>query len=143
MRTPILIVAVVLNVAFFQKDTPLTVNQILLTPKDYNGKKVTVKGYYVADFENSSLWCSKKMSESNEFEQSIWIGGTHKSANLRNLKGEEVEFGYFRNRYIEVTGRLKSERDTVGTWVFGHGHMNLWPAEISEIEKVKELSAPH
>lgn len=143
MKNLILIVSFALTGILFQNDNALTINQILSTPETYNGKSVTVKGYYVSEFENSSLWNTKKESKSNEFKKSIWIDGIPKSAELLDLEGNKVEFWYFRNKYVEVTGILKSEIDTVGDWVLGHGHMNIWLAEIQKIKKVKEITKPN
>ena len=142
MKCLLIILSLILVSFTFQKTSVLSVKQTLAEPNTYNGKLVTVQGYYVSEFENSSLWQTKKESKSIEFEHSIWIGGILKQAELLDLKGNKVKFGYFHDSYIEITGIYRSKVDSTGSWPIGHGHLGVWPAELLKITNMREISKP-
>ena len=124
----------------FNQNKELTVQEVLSDLSKYNNEKIIVTGYYVSEFENSSLWSNKKDSENNNFRgSSIWIGEINDGATLIDFSGEKVSISYLRNKYVEVTGYFESDVDTIGNLILGHGHMNLWLGELSNITSMREV----
>lgn len=139
MKTLIIIILLTISEFTLQNEPNLTVNQILSAPEKYNNKIVTLESYYVSEFENSSLWESKKESKKNNLNKSIWINGVNENTILLDRQCNIVKFTYLQNKYIRITGTIKSKTETIGNFTIGYGHMNIWHAEIQNITKIEEI----
>ena len=50
-----------------------TVGELLATPRQFNGKRVAVTGYYVAANEESSLFTTRAAAKQADLSRSIWV----------------------------------------------------------------------
>jgi hypothetical protein len=97
----------------------VTVTQLLANPHDFNGRRVSVTGYYYADIETSCLCSSTSAARHINAESSIWVEfrGT---PDLTRMAGHYVRFvGTFHVRSQANTKQMR-----------GYGSYGIWPAAL-------------
>jgi hypothetical protein len=55
----------------------LTVDQLLQSPRQFEGRRVTVSGYYFSDWEGHELYADLKAAKAHDWSRSIWISSAH------------------------------------------------------------------
>jgi len=114
-----------------------TVQELLADPGKYHGQVVTVKGYFINEFENISFWDSKADEKKFKVENSLWVGSFSKDVKYLDEKGNLTEPFSLRSQVV-FTATFYCKPDTRGNK--GYGHFNVWPGElgnVSVIQKVK------
>lgn len=51
----------------------LTVMELLQNPRQFEGRRVTVRGYYYSDFEGHGIFADRKAAEKYETERGIYV----------------------------------------------------------------------
>ena len=93
-----------------------TLAEVLHDPDTFNGKRISVVGYYHGEFEGSNFG----MKSDSDYQQSIWFGTPSSFADRADLHMSN-------NAWLRVEG----------IFVKGPGgHMGMWPGEIERITKV-------
>jgi hypothetical protein len=133
----ILVISLTLTVITSFQVKTFTIDDLLENPKQYNGQIITVSGYYIDEFENRSLWATKKYAKKFDLKHSIWLGTFSKDIEFIDCNGNISDNASLHKKNITVTGTFKYSPDTISGKVYGYGHMNIWPAEIIEITFMK------
>jgi hypothetical protein len=114
LRTSLLFVAVALLTACARNEPKrasaeeVTVAQVLASPRQFNGKRISLVGYYVVANEESCLFRTQRAAKREEAEQCIWIDFPDKS-DLTSIADRMSRIvGTF--RYIP--GRRRHEKGT-------------------------------
>ena len=98
--------------------------RLIAHPKEYEGKKVMILGFYSRGRELSSLYLSREDARYGNTQSAVWIdlGGaeTNKLVNTKITSSE-----------IRVVGTFHS--DSVGS-----GHMGAWPSEIKDLKLLQK-----
>jgi hypothetical protein len=124
-----------------------TVQQLLVTPKKFVGKRVDVTGYYRLGMEDSSLLADERAAKQPwSTDNSIWLDleiwdpryHPHRSPNVADpddVRGRIVRvIGTFRYRKI-ISADLRSGRRAV----LAYGHMGVWPRAIMDITYLRSV----
>jgi hypothetical protein len=99
-----------------------TLAEVLHDPDAFNGKRISIVGYYHGEFEGSNFG----MRADSDYHQSIWFGTPSSFADKANLHMSN-------NAWLRVEG----------IFVKGPGgHMGMWPGEIERITKVDPADGP-
>jgi len=69
----LLTIAILLSGALAASAQELTVNELLQSPRQFEGRRVTVSGYYISDFEGHALFADLKAAKAYDTSRSIWI----------------------------------------------------------------------
>ena len=51
----------------------LTVDELLQSPRQFEGRRVSVRGYYASDWEGHSLWADRAAEKRADFSRVIWV----------------------------------------------------------------------
>jgi hypothetical protein len=51
----------------------LTVMELLQNPRQFEGRRVTVRGYYYGDFEGHGLFADRKAAKEYDTKKAIWV----------------------------------------------------------------------
>jgi len=96
---------------------------LLKSPKDYDGKRVRLTGFYHGEFEGSSFAATK--AGIRDYDNALWLGGTSGFADPKKISG------------------INDATLTVdGTFELGPGgHMGLWMGELVRITASKPTKA--
>jgi len=116
----------------------LTIDILLQNPKQYDGQEVTVLiGYYVDEFENRSVWNTRKDAKNFNIKESIWLDSFSDNIKYLDKNGNELTNPIsYKSKWL-ITGTLYCNPDTVDGWMNGYGHMNAWPAELRNVTIIK------
>lgn len=93
--------------------------RILANPDLFDGKRVSVIGFFHFEFEESAIYLHKADSDQAISQNGLWIrvpNGMDRAA-LANLN----------NHYVICEGQFSAK---------AHGHMDLYPGEISDIRAI-------
>ena len=97
-----------------------TLTQVLHNPEAFNGKRVSLVGYYHGEFEDSNFG----IKADSDYHQSVWFGSPSSFA-------DKADLHLSNNSWLRVEG----------IFVKGPGgHMGMWPGEIERITKVDPVS---
>jgi hypothetical protein len=97
-----------------------TLTSVLQNPDAFNGKRVSLVGFYHGEFEGSNFG----VKADSDYHESIWFGSPSSFANKADI-------------HLRNNSWLRVE----GIFVKGPGgHMGMWPGEIERITRVD--SAP-
>ena len=69
-RLPLAILLITSVAASAQR---LTVDELLQSPRQFEGRRVSVRGYYESDWEGHSLWADRAASKRADFSRAIWV----------------------------------------------------------------------
>ena len=95
----------------------LTVMELLQSPRQFEGRRVTVSGYYYSDWEGHSLFADLKTAKAFDCSRSLWIQA---DPNVESLTRKARISGVF------FYSRKYQGRSGGG----GFGHMGLFPAAL-------------
>ena len=97
----------------------LTVSQLLTRPRQFNGRRVAVTGYYYADFETSCVSSSVAAAKHPDLATSVWVE-FHGAPDLTRMAGRHVRFvGTF-----HLTSQAKTKE------MRGYGSYGIWEAAL-------------
>jgi len=100
--------------------------EVLAHPDTYQGKRVSVTGFYHGEFEGSSLAVDEATSRKRGHERSLWRGGVSTFADRS-----------------AINDRNDSWLRVEGVFLRGPaGHMDLWPGELVRITRIEPISPP-
>lgn len=83
---------------------------LIATPKQYDGRRVAVKGYIHLEFEGSGLYLHEDDYRHTAYENAIWVNL------LKSGESKECQ-----DAYVTVFGIFRAEE---------RGHMGLWSGSI-------------
>jgi hypothetical protein len=111
-----LILAILLFTSAASSAQTLIVDELLQSPRQFEGRRVSVRGYYESDWEGHSLWADRAAAKRADFSRSIWIAA---DPNVESpLRKAEIIGVFFYSRVWRPR--------TLG----GMGHMGLFPAAL-------------
>lgn len=87
--------------------------QLIAAPERYEGKSVTVIGYFHLGFEHSAMYLSK-----SDYENDVWINGVW----VDSVQPIEIN-----DSYILITG-IFTQKHT--------GHLGGWPSAICNVSEL-------
>jgi hypothetical protein len=90
----------------------VSIVQLLVAPKKYEGKLVSVRGYVHLEFEGNAIYLHKDDYDHNIKANGLWV-------NVPQC--EHPDGSTFQTGYADITGRFTAKF---------HGHMGLWPGSI-------------
>jgi hypothetical protein len=132
----------------------VSVRQLLMTPKNYNGRRVDVAGFYRGRYEDSSL-CPTAYAAANiqGSQKEIWVEADIYNKGYGNppqsRKSPEYNFtgrvriiGTFRcrpifRRYVET--RPDGHKVTFHSQPIGYGHMGLFSCALFDVTYFRAL----
>ena len=89
------------------KALKVNITDLLAHPEKYHGKKVHIKGYATATFENTVLWVTQADASNFKYGKAIWISGEMKKS--------------LDKKTVELIGEFRSD---------DKGHMEMFPGVI-------------
>ncbi|HKP04651.1 MAG TPA: hypothetical protein VJU77_14965 [Chthoniobacterales bacterium] len=106
-RITLLLLLVCASATLSAGESPVrvTVQQLLVAPEKFVGKRVDVTGYYSVHAEDSQLYASSRAMSSGTVDDSIWLGSDSKEPSSYRRTAREVEEGRrVANRDVRVIG---------------------------------------
>lgn len=100
-------------------------SDVLKNPKHYNGKRISVIGYFAGRFESHSFAVSDRINRNEKYRQSIWRGQFSTFADKSKLHDQN-------NAWQRVEGVFLAG---------SRGHLGLWPGEITRITLVESVES--
>jgi hypothetical protein len=102
------------------RDIPLA--DILARPREFNGKRVAVTGYYVAGTETSCFFTTRDAAKRFDVTRSVWVE-FHTPSILDSIAG----------RHARLVGTFHySPKITAGV-LREYGHNNLWSLALLDV----------
>ena len=126
----------------------LTVAELFNRGAELNDKKVAVIGFYVYEYENSSLFDSPDEQQhqfeytlpDGVFSRSIWVdAGWRRIARLTNRYVRIVGTFHYRPEYRRTIEKRDDGREFESIVTLGYGHFGMSAAEISPITSFRPL----
>jgi hypothetical protein len=105
----------------------VTIVELLKNKEQWKSKIVEVRGYYSSDFERSALYRSKQDSRGPR-ARSLWV-------DPRDPPGKTNSILWNASGFVRIIGTFEFRKE-------GSGHLNTWPAEITNIQLVEFIAAP-
>jgi hypothetical protein len=94
------------------------VMELLQSPRQFEGRRVTVKGYYFSDWEGHELYADLKAAKAHDWSRSIWMSSAH--ANIESpIRQAQISGVFFYSPYYHPK-RIFS----------GYGLFRAFPAEL-------------
>ena len=94
----------------------LTVDELLQSPRQFEGRRVTVSGYYYSDWEGHAIFADRKGAKALGVDRGIWVEAD-----------PNVESAICKAQICGVFFHSRRWRpNTTG----GYGHMGLFPAML-------------
>ncbi len=124
----------------------VTVEQLFDRPNQFDGKQVSVVGYYVYEYEHENL-CASPQEDIQEhllpdgvFARRIWVSpGWRRSGRLKDHYVRVVGIFHYRPQFRRTMEKRQDGSEFESIFPQGYGHMGLWPAEISEVSSFRPL----
>jgi hypothetical protein len=108
------------------RDIPLA--QILARPREFNGKRVAVTGYYVAATETSCLFTTRAAAKRFDIARSVWVEFRTPPV-LDSIAGHQALLvGTF---HFSSSVRAATLRE--------YGHNNLWSVALLDVTDFRPL----
>ena len=96
----------------------LTVMELLQSPRQFEGRRVTVSGYYFSDWEGHELYADLRAAKAHDWTRSIWIMSAH--ANIESpIRKARISGVFFYSRYYRPNSIFS-----------GYGYMGMFPAAL-------------
>ncbi|MDP0491424.1 MAG: hypothetical protein Q7Q71_10275 [Verrucomicrobiota bacterium JB023] len=96
---------------------------LLKSPKDFDGKRIRLTGFYHGEFEGSSFAATK--AEVRDYKKALWLGGMSSFADPKRISGQ-----------YDIVLTVE------GTFELGPGgHMGLWMGELVRVTESKPTGA--
>lgn len=114
----------------------VSVAKLLQSPEEFDGKRVTVSGFYVTAYEHSALYIDQKEfwreSDKTLFERSIWIEFTDQRA-------EPGKIAVVDNDNVQVTGTFRYRPEHIMRTQLGFGNNGAWAMQIHKLTGLKPV----
>jgi hypothetical protein len=95
----------------------LTVMELLQSPRQFDGRRVTVSGYYFSDWEGHELYADLEAAKRNDWSRSIWISAD-----------PNVESPL---RRAQISGVFFYSQNYRPKQIFsGYGYMGMWSSKL-------------
>ena len=76
----------------------LTVDQLLQSPRQFEGRRVTVSGYYFSDWEGHEIYADLDAAKRRDWSRSIWVSSAH--ANIESpFRTAQISGVFFYSRH--------------------------------------------
>ena len=76
----------------------LTVDQLLQSPRQFEGRRVTVSGYYFSDWEGHEVYADLEAAKRRDWSRSIWVSSAH--ANIESpVRKAQISGVFFYSKY--------------------------------------------
>ena len=76
----------------------LTVDQLLQSPRQFEGRRVTVSGYYFSDWEGHEVYADLEAAKRRDWSRSIWVSSAH--ANIESpIRKAQISGVFFYSKY--------------------------------------------
>lgn len=112
-----LLAAIMLTAAVTATAQELTVMELLQSPRQFDGRRVTVSGYYFSDWEGHSLFADLKGAKAFDCARSIWISA---DPNVESpVRKAKISGVFFYSRQFRPDQPFS-----------GHGHFGMFPASL-------------
>jgi len=103
------------------KPREVDLKYLLAHAPEYDGKRVSVRGYYRWEFEGSSMGPDKATVENRDYSNGIWIGAPSSFAHV--ISPESVQIGV----WLRIDGVFQKGPA---------GHLGGWPGQIDRITRL-------
>jgi hypothetical protein len=100
--------------------------EVLAHPDKYHGKRISVIGYYRAEFESSGVYIDEAASRSDSYKRGVWRSASSTFAAKGAISPQNN--AWFRIEGIFLRGPA--------------GHMGLWPGEITRLTRIEPVTRP-
>jgi hypothetical protein len=95
----------------------VTVDELLQSPRQFEGRRVSVSGYYYSNWEGHALYADLKAAKNNDLSRSIWISA---DPNVESPLRKAYIIGVF----FHGSGPRKGEL------IRGYGFFGLWRSQL-------------
>src|SRR5437764_8742133 len=68
-----LTLAILLITAIAASAQTLTVDELLQSQRQFEGRRVSVRGYYDSDWEGHTVWADQAAAKRADFSRAIWV----------------------------------------------------------------------
>jgi hypothetical protein len=76
----------------------LTVDELLQSPRQFEGRRVTVSGYYFSDWEGHEIYADLEAAKRQDWSRSIWVSSAH--ANIESpVRKAQISGVFFFSKY--------------------------------------------
>ena len=99
------------------KTESVSIINLIATPEKYYGKRVSVGGYMITEFEGTAIYLSREDFDYRIYKNSIFL-----------LIGKGNEYQHFHKEYVTLDG----------TFIQGTGHMGLFGGMLKDVEYIRE-----
>lgn len=99
---------------------------VLAHPEQYQGKRVSVVGFYHREFEGSSFAVEQSASPMENYKRSVWRSGISTFADESNVKDRNDSWLRVEGVFLRGPG----------------GHMGLWPGELVRLTRIEPIPPP-
>jgi len=112
-----------------------SIYKVIVNPHAYNGKKISVFGFFCYKFEDTGLYATENDYKYANNSNAIWLELDAKKIVKgpdypKTFETAEEYFKFLHKKWIYVTGKVKARKG-----VEEYGHMGLYSAEM-EVEEI-------
>jgi hypothetical protein len=112
-----LLIAILLLAPIAASAQELTVMELLQSPRQFEGRRVTVRGYYYSDWEGHAIFVDLKGAKALDVDRSIWIEA---NPNVESpICKTQISGVFLFARHFRPKGTFS-----------GYGHMGMFPAAL-------------
>lgn len=104
----------------------VTIEELLRNPDQYDGKRVSVVGFYRLLFESSDLAADRKASKNQDYERSLWRDNLSPFADKSAIDDRDEAWLRVDGIFLRGPG----------------GHAGLWPGTIERITRLEPVPEP-
>lgn len=94
------------------KSENVSIIRIIANPEKYYGKRLTVSGYMITEFEGTAIYLSREDFDNRIHKNSIFL-----------LIGKGYDYQYYNKEYVTLDG----------TFIEGNGHMGLYSGMLKDV----------
>ena len=109
-----------------QPARPVTLGEMMAHPDNYDGKRVSVTGYYRGEFEGSSFCPDEKADAAGRYGDCLWLGEPSTFADHKDIQ-------FVNDAWIKVEGVFFKGPG---------GHMSMWSGELQRLTLMQPASLP-
>jgi len=92
----------------------VSIVQLLANPQAYEGRTVEVSGFVNLEFEGNAIWLHEEDFRRSLYQNALWLDVSE--AECADANGKPL------SAYASISGTFTAK---------SHGHMGLWPGEIT------------
>jgi uncharacterized membrane protein YcgQ (UPF0703/DUF1980 family) len=94
------------------KSEYVSIISLIANPEKYYGKRVSVTGYMITEFEGTAIYLSREDFDNRIYKNSIFL-----------LIGKGSDYQYYNKEYVTLDG----------TFIQGNGHMGLFSGMLNDV----------